>query len=146
MRPDERYKKGAMISAAPSVPASAGGSHARSGSGGKDPIISRSGQRHIDAHCVPDFNQRTRIVVADKRSLCQVEGKGREFFSVLKEVPLQNRRVITVNAESVEDLLPATTHGLLSGLLAVSAGWSLAVVHSALAVAVTARAPALAGS
>jgi hypothetical protein len=58
---------------------------------GKDLILSRSGQRHIDALCVPNFNQR--MYVGRRREIVpyRVAGKGREFFAAPKALPLQNR-------------------------------------------------------
>jgi hypothetical protein len=50
-----------MISAAPSAPASAGGKPCEVGVRGRDLILSRSGQRHIEALCVPDFNQKMYV-------------------------------------------------------------------------------------
>ena len=58
---------------------------------GEDLIFSRSGQRHIDALCVPNFNQR--MYVDRRREIVPygVAGKGREFFAAPKSLPLQNR-------------------------------------------------------
>src|SRR5262249_41908581 len=58
---------------------------------GEDLILSRSEQRHIDALCVSNFNQR--MCVGRRREIvpCRVAGKSREFFAAPKALPLQNR-------------------------------------------------------
>jgi hypothetical protein len=56
-----------------------------------DLILSRSGQRHINALCVPKFNQR--MYVGRRREIApyRVAGKGDEFLAAPKALPLQNR-------------------------------------------------------
>jgi hypothetical protein len=56
---------------------------------GKDLILSRSGQRHIDALCVPNFNQRIIRRPEATNVPYRVEGKGREFSTALRELRLR---------------------------------------------------------